>query len=406
MGKKCYRAFCALMSAVLLFSFLSMMAFALPPSGSELYRGIDVSEWQGAIDFSRVRQSGIQVVYIRYSLGSDYTDPYFRRNYEGAKAQGLKVGFYHYVTARTVAQAKQEAHFFASTIAGTQPDCRLAMDFEYLDGLSIAQINEISLAFLQELSRITGKELVLYSDAYNARVVFDRRLAEAYPLWVAQYGVETPEDNGKWSSWVGFQYSSTGRVAGIRGNVDLNRFTTDIFLREASAAPKPPQPAPEKHTKIALVTVRPGDTLWGIARRYHTTVADLLRLNRLQNPNLIYAGEIIRVRVPLREEPGVTITTYTVRRGDTLTSIARQFGTTVTSIVAINDLKNPNLIYVGEKLRVRVIKPAADKTYTVRRGDTLWEIAQRFGTTVPALVRLNRLKNPDLIYVGDVLRIP
>lgn len=111
------------------------------------------------------------------------------------------------------------------------------------------------------------------------------------------------------------------------------------FLREASAAPKPPQPAPEKHTKIALVTVRPGDTLWGLARRYHTTVADLLRLNRLQNPNLIYAGEIIRVRVPLREEPGVTITTYTVRRGDTLTSIARQFGTTVTSIVAINDLK-------------------------------------------------------------------
>ena len=103
------------------------------------------------------------------------------------------------------------------------------MDFEYLDGLSIAQINEISLAFLQELSRITGKELVLYSDAYNARAVFDRRLAEAYPLWVAQYGVETPEDNGKWSSWVGFQYSSTGRVAGIRGNVDLNRFTTDIF---------------------------------------------------------------------------------------------------------------------------------------------------------------------------------
>ena len=135
-------------------------------------------------------------------------------------------------------------------------------------------------------------------------------------------------------------------------------------------------------------------------------MAELAALNHIQNPNLIYAGEIIRVRVPLREEPGVTITTYTVRRGDTLTSIARQFGTTVTSIVAINDLKNPNLIYVGEKLRVRVIKPVADKTYTVRRGDTLWEIAQRFGTTVPALVRLNRLKNPDLIYVGDVLRIP
>lgn len=406
MGKKCYRALCALMSVVLLVSFLSMAAFALVPSSPEIYRGIDVSEWQGSIDFARVKQSGIQVVYIRSSLGSDYTDPSFHRNYEGAKAQGLQVGFYHYVTARTVAQAKQEAHFFASTIAGTQPDCRLAMDFEYLDGLSIAQINEISLAFLQELGRLTGKELVLYSDAYNARAVFDRRLAEDYPLWVAQYGIETPEDNGKWSSWIGFQYSSTGRVAGIRGNVDLNRFTRDIFLQKASALPRPPRPAPEKHTKILLVTVRPGDTLWGIAQRYHTTVANLLRLNRLQNLNLIYAGETIRVRVPLREEPGVTITTYTVRRGDTLTFIARRFGTTVENIVAMNDLKNPNLIYAGEKLRLRVIRPAADQTYTVRRGDTLWAIARRFGTTVPVLVRLNRLKNPDRIYVGDMLRIP
>lgn len=136
MGKKCYRAFCALMSAVLLFSFLSMMAFALPPSGSELYRGIDVSEWQRAIDFSRVRQSGIQVVYIRSSLGSDYTDPYFRRNYEGAKAQGLKVGFYHYVTARTVAQAKQEAHFLPpqlrahNRIAGWQWILNIWMAFQ------------------------------------------------------------------------------------------------------------------------------------------------------------------------------------------------------------------------------------------------------------------------------------
>lgn len=362
MGKKCYRALCALMSVVLLVSFLSMAAFALVPSSPEIYRGIDVSEWQGSIDFARVKQSGIQVVYIRSSLGSDYTDPSFHRNYEGAKAQGLKVGFYHYVTARTVAQAKQEAHFFASTIAGTQPDCRLAMDFEYLDGLSIAQINEISLAFLQELGRLTGKELVLYSDAYNARAVFDRRLAEDYPLWVAQYGIETPEDNGKWSSWIGFQYSSTGRVAGIRGNVDLNRFTRDIFLQKASALPRPPRPAPEKHTKILLVTVRPGDTLWGIAQRYHTTVANLLRLNRLQNLNLIYAGETIRVRVPLREEPGVTITTYTVRRGDTLTFIARRFGTTVENIVAMNDLKNPNLIYAGEKLRLRVIRPAAKRS--------------------------------------------
>lgn len=405
MRKRFYRALCLWMSALLVCAFLGVSAAALAPSDPQLYSGIDVSEWQGEIDFSRVKNSGVQVVYIRSSLGSDYTDPYFRRNYDGAKAQGLKVGFYHYVTARTVEQARQEAYFFAATVAGTQPDCRLAMDFEYFSGLSTSQINEIAWAFLQELGRLTGKELVVYSDAYNARAVFDQRLAGAYPLWVAQYGADTPDDNGKWQSWVGFQYASTGRVDGISGNVDLDRFTKDIFLTESAPSPRPPQPAPEARTKIVLVTVRTGDTLWGIAQRYHTTVADLLKLNRLDNPNLIYTGEKIRVRVPLQDEPGVTVDTYTVKRGDTLTSIARRFGTTVESIVAMNEIQNPNLIYVGEKLRVRRMKTPVERTYTVRRGDTLWSISRRFGTTVSALVRLNHLKNPDLIYAGQVLRI-
>lgn len=406
MGNRFYKMLCVLMSALFLFAFWGTPVSALEPSDPQLYRGIDVSEYQGEIDFARVRESGIQVVYIRSSLGSDYTDPSFRRNYDGAKAQGLKVGFYHYVTARTVSQARQEAHFFATTIAGTDPDCRLAMDFEYLSGLSTTQVNEIAWAFMQELGRLTGKALVVYSDAYNARAVFNQRLADAYPLWVAQYGAESPNDNGKWKSWVGFQYSSTGRVGGISGNVDLDRFTKDIFLDEAASVPAPAHPEPEAQTKIILVTVRTGDTLWGIARRYHTTVSDLLKLNRLENPNLIYTGEKIRVRVPLREEPGVTVTTYTVRRGDTLTSIARRFGTTVESIVEMNEIRNPNLIYVGEKLTLRRMKPSVQKTYTVKKGDTLWGISRRFGTTVSALAQRNHLKNPNLIYAGQVLRIP
>lgn len=406
MGEKFYKALCMLMSAVLLFAFLGLAASALEPSGPQVYRGIDVSEWQGKIDFSRAKRSGIQVVYIRSSLGSDYIDPYLRKNYDGAKAQGLKVGFYHYVTARTVAQAKQEAYFFASTIAGMKPDCRLAMDFEYLEGLSAAQVNEIAWAFIQELGRLSRKELVVYSDTYNARTVFNQRLADAYPLWVAQYDAETPEDNGKWNSWIGFQYSSTGRVDGISGNVDLDRFTKDIFLEEISSVPKPSQPAPEKYTRIVLVTVRAGDTLWGIAQRYHTTVADLLKLNQPENPNLIYTGEKVRVRVPLGEEPGVTVTTYTVKRGDTLTAAARRFGTTVDCIAAMNEIRNRNLIYAGEKLNVRRMRPAAGKTYTVKRGDTLWGISRRYGTTVSAIARLNRLKNPNRIYAGQILRIP
>lgn len=403
MKKRWRRIQCALMSMVLVCVFFCETASALAPSGQRIYRGIDVSEYQGEIDFAQVKSSGIQVVYIRSSLGSDYVDPYFKRNYEGAKAEGLKIGFYHYVTARTTAQAEQEAHFFASTVAGTQPDCRLAMDFEYLNGLTAAQVNAIAWTFLQTLGRLTGKELVVYSDTSNARSVFDRRIAAAYPLWVAQYGVETPDENGKWESWVGFQYTSAGRVNGISGNVDLDRFTEDIFLEAADNLPAPPRPAPQKQTAIVLVTVRRGDTLWGIAQRYHTTVAELLQLNRVENPNLIYAGERLRVRVPLQDEPGVEITDYTVRRGDTLFSIARRFGTTIDSIVAMNSLRNPDLIYAGERLRIRRM---ALKTYTVKKGNTLWAIARRFGTSVSVLAQLNQLENPDIIYQGQILQLP
>ena len=86
--------------AFLFICILCTEVFAFPPSGSTLYDGIDVSEWQGNINFEGVKNSGIEVVYIRASEGFNYTDPYYFKNYNGAKQYGLKVGFYHYVTAR------------------------------------------------------------------------------------------------------------------------------------------------------------------------------------------------------------------------------------------------------------------------------------------------------------------
>ncbi len=92
--------------------------------------------------------------------------------------------------------------------------------------------------------------------------------------------------------------------------------------------------------------------------------------------------------------------TYTVRPGDTLSQIAQRHGTTVDELVRLNNIRNPNLIYPGQELRL----PA--RTYTVRPGDTLSQIAQRHGTTVDELVRLNNIRNPNLIYPGQELRLP
>ena len=172
-------------SYILFFCVLMLLGctsvFALPPEDGNQRQGIDVSMWQGDIDFEEVAGTGVDTVYIRSSLGSDYTDPYFEQNYERARAAGLNVGFYHYVTARTVSQAVYEAHFYMNVIQGKEFQCRLAMDFEDLTRLSAGEANEIGLAFIRTVENLSGKGTVVYSDAYNAGNVFGGELTE-YPL--------------------------------------------------------------------------------------------------------------------------------------------------------------------------------------------------------------------------------
>ena len=333
---------------------ISTQAFAFSQSSEKLYNGIDVSEWQGNIDFGEVARTGIEVVYIRASEGRGYVDPYFRENYEKAKANGLRTGFYHFLTATNVAEAKEEAEFFVSNIKGLEPDCRLAMDFEVFDGLSVSAINEISRAFLEAVEKLSGKECVIYSDAYNARTVFSKELADDYPIWVADYFVEEPESNDKWKFWVGFQYSDRGIINGIDGNVDRDYFTNGVFLNNVSQIPK--DTVTDKNQEFKYIRVNRGETLSGIAIKYNTSYQYLARINSIANPNLIYVGQ--ELKVPVLADYNIHDTShrlYIVRRGNTLTQIAREYGVTIESIVELNDIANPNLIYVGETLRIPTI---------------------------------------------------
>lgn len=404
------------LKVLILFMMLTMSSLglfinisqALGPSSNVIYEGIDVSAYQGYIDYERVRYDGIEVVYIKSSEGTTLEDPYFRTNYDNAKANGLKVGFYHFIRARNEEEARREAEFFARVISGTNPDCRLAMDFEVFGDLNVEEINRISFAFLQKIQEITQKECVIYSDAYNARNTFSRELAEKYPLWIAEYGVETPVNNGKWEYWVGFQYTDAGRVDGIEGNVDRDKFTDGILLTGGEKPnPEPePEPNPSPNGNIYYI-VKKGDTLSHIALWYNTTVEELVKLNNIQNPNLIYVGQ--RILILTSDEPNKEKEiTYTVRYGDSLWKIANRYGVSVNSLVTLNNIQNPNLIYPGQQIKVKVSSNNNQTNtlyYRVRRGDSLWRIARRYRTTVSNLVRLNNIKNPNLIYIGQILRI-
>ncbi|MCI9016725.1 MAG: LysM peptidoglycan-binding domain-containing protein [Clostridia bacterium] len=391
------------------FAFIINIVNALGPSSGEIYEGIDVSSYQKNIDYAKVKAAGIDIVYIKSSEGRTHKDAYFEKNYENAKKNKLKVGFYHFVRARTREQAIQEAVFFSSVISGKLPDCRLAMDFEIFGNLTHEEINEISKVFLNKVQEITKKEMVIYSNTYTARTIFSQELADNYPLWVAQYGVETPGNNGKWNNWIGFQYSDEGIIQGINGYVDKDKFTQEIFLSNNDEIPAPDETdnnnEQENETNTEYYIVKKGDTLGSIANRYNTTVNELVKLNNIENPNLIYVGQ--KILITASDKPNNDLKIYIVKRGDTLSKIAKKYKTTVNELVRLNNIKNPNLIYIGQKLIITSSNNTKETyiNYIVKRGDSLWKIAKMYGTSIANIVRLNKIRNPNLIYTGQKLII-
>ena len=386
-------------------------SYALEPAG-RVYDGIDVSGWQGEIDFEKVKNAGISFVYIKSSEGKNTVDKYFRRNYENAKANGLKIGFYHYVRARNVEDALLEAKHFANTIAGTVPDCKLAMDFENFGNLSLNEINTISKVFLERVQEITNKEMIIYSNTSSARNIFSAELANRYPLWVAQYYVSEPSNKGKWNSWEGFQYTDQGTVPGINGYVDRDKFTEKILLENKEEIPNNNTDIDSSENYIRY-KIKKGDTLSEIAIKYNTTVAELVRINNIKNPNIIYANEILLIPTKNNSissgNDDKNNTIYIVQKGDNLYNIAKRFNTTVRNIVNNNNIKNPNLIYPGQRLII--IKNTENiqtkyMTYRVKRGDTLYGIARRYNTTVNRLVYINGIRNANYIYINQLIKIP
>lgn len=174
----------------------------------------------------------------------------------------------------------------------------------------------------------------------------------------------------------------------------------------------------------ATHTVVEGDTLWGIARAYGTTVSALQSANGLGNGSIIVIGRTLTLPAGVAAPPAsasapapaVATATYVVRQGDTAWDIASRVGITVAALAEANGLANPSLIRIGQVLTIPgAIGPAAAPqpapapsagTYVVVSGDTVSSIAARFGTTVAAIASTNGLADPSLIRIGQVLTVP
>ena len=378
---------------------------------SSNYDGIDISNWQGNVDFVQVKNSGIQVVYMKTTEGLSFVDKFFAQNYQNAKVQDLDVGFYHFFRGNLdpIAQAKH----FVNTIGNRIPDCKLAIDLETSDGIGKVELTSRALQFINEVKRLTGKDLVVYTYTYFANTNIDSRLG-VYPLWIAHYGVSTPGPNPIWSGWVGFQYSDKGNVPGILGNCDMNEFTEGIFL---SGNPVPPTPIPEsENSKTDIYIVRSGDTLSGIALMFGTTYQVLSNLNGISDPNKIYVGQQIKVPSGAGSIPsqGNIIVGSKVKiigdyyvTGQAVPSWVKGNVYTVMQIDGNKALLREIMSWVYTKDLVLVSGGGSSSgiVYTVKAGDTLSGIAAKFGTTYQKIAQLNGISDPNKIYVGQKLKI-
>lgn len=153
-------------------------------------------------------------------------------------------------------------------------------------------------------------------------------------------------------------------------------------------------------TGVNYYTVKSGDSLWSIAKKFNTTVSDIKTTNGLTSSKLSI-GQVLKI--PTKEETPVKENVYTVKSGDSLYSIAREFDTTVSEIMKLNNLTSTSLS-IGQTLEIPT-KEQASNTYTVKSGDSLYSIARRYNTTVDELRRLNNLTSTSLS-IGQVLKIP
>lgn len=196
---------------------------------SKNLKGIDVSNWQRDIDFKKVKSQGFEIVYIKATEGDYFRDSYAKQNYERAKNEGFKIGFYHFFKPNK--GAKKQAKYFIdylNYIGATEYEGKLALDIEVSDGKSPYELTNLCIEFLEEVKRLSGREVVVYTYTSFANNNLDKRLG-IYPLWIAEYGVKKPKDNKIWDRWIGFQYSSRGKVLGVSGFCDLNELKSEIL---------------------------------------------------------------------------------------------------------------------------------------------------------------------------------
>lgn len=305
-------------------------------------KGIDISHHQNGINIAKL---DVDFVISKATEGVGYTDDCCDKFYQAAKKAGKKLGVYHYARPDLGNSATAEADYFIKETKGYHKESVLVLDWEEGDLGNVAWAK----AWLDRVYEKTGVKPMIYMSESPANSYDWSSVAKAdYGIWVAKYGSNNGQAGNKpsaknWSFIAMWQYTSKGSLSGYNGNLDLNIFYGDKNAWDKYAGGSPSTSTSSSSTEKSIDELAQEV----IAGKYGNGDARKKALG----------DKYDKVQARVNEILGTTSSTskqyYTVKSGDNLTKIAKRYGTTVNQLVAWNNIKNKNLIYAGQKLRVK-----------------------------------------------------
>lgn len=294
-------------------------------------KGIDVSSHQGKIDWSKVK---VDFAIIRLGYGDNIErqdDIQFLNNVNGCISNNIPFGVYLYsyatnLTGSASIQSEIEHCKRQLNKISKKPFCvYIDMEDDSTIKLGRSRLTDFALEFCKQITNLGYKAGVYANQNWFQNYLNPSTIASyGYSIWCAKYSDNKPNISSNYDIW---QYSDRGSVNGISGNVDMDTMVNNIIGQSKKSV-----------DELAQEVI---NGKWGNGQD---------RKTRLTNAGYNYQEVQNRVNQLLGANNKVY---YTVKSGDTLSAIAKKYGTTVNQLVSWNNIKNPNLIYVGQKIRVK-----------------------------------------------------